>query len=51
MLVIQKYSVAKQWSIYQKAKQNGKVNQQSANCIFAGYPNDSKVSVFSITSI
>ena len=25
-----------------KAKQNGKLNQQSAKCIFVGYPNDSK---------
>ena len=25
-----------------KSKQNGKLNQQSAKCIFVGYPNDSK---------
>ena len=25
-----------------KAKQNGKLNQQSAKCIFVGYPNNSK---------
>ena len=25
-----------------KAKQNGKLNQQSTKCVFLGYPNDSK---------
>ena len=25
-----------------KTKRNGKLNQQSAKCIFVGYPNDSK---------